>query len=62
MSLVDGSALDFKLVMAYLPAYLTQFNKIHTYMFGVSLGGHVAWRMPALAPDRIKAICIVVGW
>lgn len=62
MSLIDGSALDFKLVMTYLPVYFSQFNNFHTIMAGVSLGGHIAWRMPALVPGQIKAMFMVVGW
>jgi len=61
MSLIDGSALDFKLVMSYLPAYFPQFKTFHTIMAGVSLGGHTAWRMPAIVPGQIKAMCMVVG-
>jgi len=49
------------MVLNYLPAYLTQFNKFYNIMGGVSLGGHVAWRMPALAPKQIQAMTIVVG-
>lgn len=30
-------------------------------MMGVSLGGHTAWKMPALAPGQIEALAIVVG-
>ncbi|RDW77703.1 hypothetical protein BP6252_05756 [Coleophoma cylindrospora] len=61
MSLIDGSALDFKLVMTYLPAYLPQFHTFHNIMGGVSLGGHVAWRMPALIADKVEAAIMVVG-
>lgn len=28
---------------------------------GVSLGGHTAWRMPALAPGQLEGLIIVVG-
>lgn len=49
------------MVLDYLPAYLTQFNKLYNIMGGVSLGGHVSWRMPALAPKQIQAMTIVVG-
>ena len=52
--------MDFKLVMSYLPAYLTQFTKHHIIMAGVSLGGHTVWRMPALVPN-IEAMAIVIG-
>jgi len=62
LSLIDGSALDFQLVISYLPAYLTQFSKLHTIMAGVSLGGHVSWRMPALLPrNSIAAMFMVVS-
>lgn len=62
VSLISGSAQDFKLVLDYLPAYLTQFTRFYNVMAGVSLGGHTAWRMASLAsPGQIHAYCMVVG-
>ncbi|KAL3419853.1 hypothetical protein PVAG01_08351 [Phlyctema vagabunda] len=61
MSLIDGSALDFKLVMSYLPAYLPQCRSFYNIMGGVSLGAHTAWRMAALVPGKIDAFFMVVG-
>ncbi|EPE04424.1 rna polymerase ii holoenzyme mediator subunit [Ophiostoma piceae UAMH 11346] len=62
LSLIDGGVHDFKLVMDYLPMYLPQFSRLHNIMGGVSLGGHVAWRMAALAsPGQVAAYVMVVG-
>ena len=62
LSLIDGSAQDFKLVIDYLPTYLSQFTRLHNIMTGISLGGHVAWRMAALTrPGQIAAYAMVVG-
>lgn len=48
--------------MDFLPMYLPQFSRLHNIMGGVSLGGHVAWRMAALAsPGQIAAYVMVVG-
>jgi pimeloyl-ACP methyl ester carboxylesterase len=59
-SLIDGSALDFQLLISYLPAYLPQFTRLRTVMAGVSLGGHTAWRIAALVPD-VEAFSMTVG-
>jgi hypothetical protein len=32
MSLIDGPALDFKMVIEYLPVYLSQFNQFYNIM------------------------------
>ena len=62
VSMISGSAQDFKLVLDYLPAYLPRFSKFYNIMAGVSLGGHTAWRISSLAsPGQIHAYCIVVG-
>jgi pimeloyl-ACP methyl ester carboxylesterase len=61
LSSIDGSAMDFKLIMSYLPAYLPQFTKHHIIMGGVSLGGHIAWRMPSYVSNQIEAMVMVVG-
>lgn len=61
LSTISGGTHDFKLVLDYLPCYLPQFTKFHNVMMGVSLGGHTAWRMPALAPGQLEGIVIVVG-
>lgn len=59
--MISGATHDFKLVLDHLPSYLSQFTKLHNIMMGVSLGGHTAWRMPALAPHQLEGIIIVVG-
>ncbi|KAF5660356.1 alpha beta hydrolase family domain-containing protein [Fusarium circinatum] len=61
MSMISGSAQDFKLILDYLPAYLPRFCNFHNIMLGVSLGGHTAWRMASVAPGQIEAFAIVVG-
>lgn len=60
ISSIDGSALDFKLIMDFLPAYLPQFSRFRNIMAGISLGGHTAWRLPSFVPT-LEAIIIVVG-
>lgn len=48
--------------MDYLPAYLPQFSRVHNIMAGVSLGGHTAWRVAALAsPGQVSAYAMIVG-
>lgn len=61
LSIISGSAQDFKLVLDYLPAYLPQFTCFYNIMAGVSLGGHTAWRMASLASDQLSGLAIVVG-
>ncbi|EXJ70406.1 uncharacterized protein A1O5_06474 [Cladophialophora psammophila CBS 110553] len=62
LSMISGSAQDFKLILDYLPAYLPQFTRFHNIMAGVSLGGHTAWRMAPLAsPGQIEGFAMVVG-
>lgn len=61
LSTISGAAHDFKLLLDYLPAYLPQFSRFRNIMMGVSLGGHTAWQMPALAPSQLEALAIVVG-
>ncbi|OQV07349.1 hypothetical protein CLAIMM_11799 [Cladophialophora immunda] len=62
LSMISGSAQDFKLILDYLPAYLPQFTRFHNIMAGVSLGGHTAWRMASLAaPGQIEGFAMVVG-
>ncbi|SCV30486.1 uncharacterized protein FFB14_03073 [Fusarium fujikuroi] len=61
MSMISGSAQDFKLILDYLPAYLPRFRNFHNIMLGVSLGGHTAWRMASVAPGQFEAFAIVVG-
>lgn len=59
--MISGSSQDFKLIADYLPAFFPQFKAFRNIMMGVSLGGHAAWRMAALAPGRFEAFAIVVG-
>lgn len=62
LSMISGSAQDFKLILDYLPAYLPQFSRFHNIMAGVSLGGHTAWRMASLVdPGQIEGYAMVVG-
>lgn len=61
LSIISGGTHDFKLILDFLPCYLPQFTKFRNIMMGVSLGGHTAWRMPAIAPGQLEAIIIVVG-
>jgi pimeloyl-ACP methyl ester carboxylesterase len=62
VSMISGSAQDFKLVLDYLPTYLTQFTRFYNVMFGVSLGGHTAWRIASLtSPGQFYAYTMVVG-
>lgn len=61
LSLIEGSAQDFKLIMDFIPAYLPQCARIYNIMGGISLGGHTAWRIASLAPGRFNAFAMVVG-
>ncbi|KAJ5638781.1 hypothetical protein N7528_001171 [Penicillium herquei] len=62
MSIISGSAQDFKLVLDYLPNYLPQFTRFYNIMAGVSLGGHTAWRIASLiSPGQFHAYTMVVG-
>ena len=62
LSMISGSAQDFKLILDFLPSLLPQFTQFHNIMAGVSLGGHTAWRMASLAaPGQIEGYAIVVG-
>ena len=63
LPVIDGSAVNFKMVLGldYLPVYLPNFYCLYNIMGGVSLGGHVAWRMPSLAPKQTQAMTIIVG-
>ncbi|KAH8811083.1 hypothetical protein F5884DRAFT_876212 [Xylogone sp. PMI_703] len=61
LTLISGSAQDFKLILDYLPVYLPQFTHFHNIMLGISLGGHTAYRIASLAPGQIEGFAIVVG-
>ncbi|KAJ5536512.1 hypothetical protein N7513_009698 [Penicillium frequentans] len=62
VSMISGSAQDFKLVLDYLPTYFPQFTRFYNIMFGVSLGGHTAWRIASLtSPGQFHAYAMVVG-
>ncbi|RFU28501.1 hypothetical protein B7463_g7842, partial [Scytalidium lignicola] len=61
LAVISGSAQDFKLVLDYLPAYLPQFTGFHNIMAGISLGGHMAYRIASLAPGQFEGFAIVVG-
>lgn len=60
MSTIDGSVHDFNLLLDYMPAYLP-FQKLHNIMMGVSLGGHIAWRLPLIAKEQLDGLVVVVG-
>lgn len=53
--------MDFKLVLDYLPGYLPHIGKMRHVVMGVSLGGHMAYRLSLLARQQIAALIIVVG-
>ncbi|RAO67549.1 uncharacterized protein BHQ10_003561 [Talaromyces amestolkiae] len=61
LSMIEGSAQDFKLIMDFIPAYLPQCACIYNIMGGISLGGHTAWRIASLAPGRLHGFAMVVG-
>lgn len=62
LSMISGSAQDFKLVADYLPAYLPRATRVYNIMAGVSLGGHAAWRIASLAyPGQFHAFAMIVG-
>ncbi|KAJ5611172.1 hypothetical protein N7510_007891 [Penicillium lagena] len=62
ISMISGAAQDFKLVVDYLPCYLSQFTRFYNIMAGVSLGAHTAWRIASLAsPGQFYAYTMVVG-
>jgi pimeloyl-ACP methyl ester carboxylesterase len=61
LSVISGSAQDVKLTLGYLPSYFPQFTRFHNIMFGISLGGHMAYRLASLSPCQIEGFAIVVG-
>ncbi|KAK4934789.1 hypothetical protein LTR10_024029 [Elasticomyces elasticus] len=61
LSLISGSAQDFKLILDYLPSYFPQFTHFYNIMAGVSLGGHTAWRMASMAQGQLRGLAMVVG-
>ena len=61
LSVISGSAQDFKLILDYLPAYFPQFTHFHNIMAGVSLGAHTAYRIASLAPGQFEGFATVVG-
>lgn len=61
LSVIYGSAQDFKLVLNYLPAYLPQFTHFHNVLTGISLGGHTAYRLASMSPGQFEGFAIVVG-
>jgi hypothetical protein len=61
LSVISGSAQDFKLILDYLPTYFPQFVHFHNVMTGISLGAHAAYRIASLAPGQFEAFAIVVG-
>jgi len=61
LSIISGSAQDFKLILDYLPAYLPQFTHFHNVLLGISLGGHTAYQIASLAKGQLEGYAIVVG-
>lgn len=62
LSLISGSAQDFKLILDYLPTYFPQFTGFYNVMAGVSLGGHTAWRMASIASaGDLHGLAMIVG-
>lgn len=61
LSLISGSAQDFKLILDYLPTYFPQFTRFYNVTAGVSLGGHTAWRMASIAPGKLNGLAMIVG-
>jgi len=61
LSVISGSAQDFKLILDYLPAYFPQFTRFRNILYGISLGGHTAYRLASLCPSQIEGFAIVVG-
>jgi len=61
LSVISGSAQDFKLILDYLPTYFPQFTQLHNIIFGISLGAHVTYRLASLCPGQIEGFAIVVG-
>lgn len=66
-TMIDGSVDDMVTVIEYLPAYIPQFfenirpgNYINI-MSGISLGGHISWRVAATIPDKIYAMAPIIG-
>jgi hypothetical protein len=47
--------------MDYLPDYIPGFKAFYNYVSGVSLGGHIAWRMPQAARQKIQGESIIIG-
>ncbi|ANB13126.1 hypothetical protein AWJ20_1407 [Sugiyamaella lignohabitans] len=63
-SSIDGSVLDTSLVIDYLPSVLPfkVQSPIRNVIAGVSLGGHMAWRVAhLLGPDKVYAILPIIG-
>ncbi|KAK9446896.1 Alpha/Beta hydrolase protein [Limtongia smithiae] len=58
ISMIDGIVDDVKLIMNYLPSYVS-FTPTEYIATGLSLGGHVTWNLLAEVEDIKKAIIIV---
>lgn len=64
LSIISGSAYDYKLLIDYLPVYLPEFNKFYNFMSGVSLGGHTSWRVatsPVAQEGKLHGVAIIIG-
>jgi pimeloyl-ACP methyl ester carboxylesterase len=66
-TMVQGSSEDMVMVIEYLPAYIPQYfeninpGKYINIVAGVSLGGHVSWRVAGMIPEKIYAIAPIIG-
>ena len=65
VSLINGSAQDLHLIISLLPSYLPHFSITRNFVFGFSLGGHCAWRLPRLFSGNegpnINGMAIAIG-
>lgn len=71
LSIIDGTVLDLKLIMEYLPIYLNlELNvpnlrnfefKFNNIISGYSMGGHTTFRFAAKYPELVNIINPVVG-
>lgn len=64
LSSIAGSAQDLELLIDH-PLYLpSNFEKVYNIISGISLGGHISWRLAtsrAAARGKIHGLAIVIG-
>jgi esterase/lipase len=63
LSLISASASDFGILFDYLPSHIPgRFKKFYNIMAGVSLGGHVAWRVSkSVGANKIHGIVPIIA-